>query len=277
MNHISSFFSANFLLSTLFSVLLLTANASSQDSSSQDLLQDKNGDELIVVDGFGDSITFGTGDGNLPGEFVETSGGTDGNNGYLRRIRELAGVLTINSGLPGENFVASGVNRLPGVLSSSSGDILALMEGVNDAGIQVSSDDYRTAYQQAINVIIALGKTPLLLTLPPPCCDRAGQAPFTRAYSRIIRELALLNSAVLADIERAWDSTCVNRSQCELFNVPEGLHPNSRGYTVIGQTVTASLFGVNIFAQDGAALLEERLALEPGTIIVRPDEVTIQE
>jgi len=237
------------------------------------MLEDMNGDDIISYIGFGDSITFGVGDGTVPGDFVVVSPATDGSAGYVPRLAQLTGLMVENSGVPGEELTRGGISRLPGVMLSSSADIVGFFEGANDAVFRVSLTRFRQSLQRAINVITALNKKPLLMTIPPPCCDRASLAFFTSAYNAVIRDLAFINDLVIADLERAWFSTCDDINFCNLFNVPEGLHPNSKGYDVIAQTVAASLFNVDIFSLDGAAELETVLGLEEGTIIVLPDEV----
>jgi len=252
-----------------FPAVLLAQEAS---LARETLLEDVNDDGLIAYIGFGDSITFGVGDGTEPGEFIVVSPATDGSGGYIPRLAQLTGIAVQNSGVPGEELTRGGISRLPNVLLNSPADIVGFFEGANDAVFRVSTTRYRQALQKAINVMTSLNKKPLLMTIPPPCCDRASLAFFTTVYSAVVRDLAYINDLPLADLERAWFSTCDDISYCNLFNVPEGLHPNSRGYDVIAQTIAASLFEVDIFSLDGAAELEMMLGLEEGTIIVLPDE-----
>jgi len=256
------------VLKLICSLFLLPGTVLAQDF----MLEDVNGDGLISYLGFGDSITFGVGDGTEPGDFVVVSPSTDGSAGYIPRLAQLTGLMVDNSGVPGEELTRGGIQRLPNVMLTTSADIVGFFEGANDAVFRVSTTDFRRSLQRAINVMLALNKKPLLMTIPPPCCDRASLAFFTTAYNTIIRDRAYVNDLPVADLERAWFSTCNDINFCDLFNVPEGLHPNSKGYDVIAQTVAASLFGVDIFSLSGAAELESVLGLEEGTIIVVPDE-----
>ena len=238
-----------------------------------DLLADRNGDGVLAISCFGDSITYGVGDGTFPGEVVEVAPITDGAQGYHKRIELLAGFPARNYGDPGERFLTAGLARFPSVVALNNSDLIAIFEGTNDAIERVSTESLVHGLQQAVNIARAKGMMPVLFTIPPACCSRAGRDVFTRDYSRAIRERAALNEVPLADIERAWDTTCQNKEECELFNIPDGVHPNTRGYDVIAQVVLAALYGIDIFAPNGAAQLESALGVPAGTVIVKPDPV----
>lgn len=239
----------------IFSLLLLI-NGGLQAQGL--VLEDINRDGAVTLLAFGDSITAGVGD-------------ESGLEGYPARVSTLIGVPVSASAIPGEELVEDGVRRFPSALVGANVDAVLIFEGENDAIRQVSSSDVSRTYQRMVNVARVLGVTPVLSTLTPPCCEHAGPALFTSAYSAIAHQLAIDNQIQIVDLERAWRSTCVNKEECELFNLPEGLHPNSSGYTVIAQTIAASLFGIDIFSPAGAAELEGALGLEQGSVLVKPD------
>jgi lysophospholipase L1-like esterase len=239
-------------------------------ATTAELLEDINNDGMVAITAFGDSITFGVGDGVAPGSFVEKAPVPPGPTGYPARIQNQLGVLVDNAGSPGELLTGGGVLRFPAAIQRSPSDLVLIMESTNDATFQRPPSAVSRALQQNINVAISLKKLPVLLTVPPPCCNRSGSRPITRQFNKIIREKAVLNELALADVERAWDNTCEGTA-CELYNLPEGLHPNTRGYTVIAQTVMATLLGIDIFAQDGPRTLESALGLEVGQVLVKPD------
>jgi hypothetical protein len=85
-----------------------------------------------------------------------------------------------------------------------------------------------------------------------------------------VRQRAQLNGLQVTDLELTWDTTCKDPLRCELFNLPEGLHPNTTGYDVMAQAVTATLMGIDLFAPEGAAQLEAALGLQPGAVLVKP-------
>lgn len=261
---------------TMRRLLLLALAAavtfSSRTPAGADALDDLNGDGQTVLLGFGDSITYGVGDGIAPDIEVGTVPMTDGRSGYPARIESGLGVPVHNRGIPGEFLIDEGLARLPSAVMASNADAVVIMHGNNDARVLVSAGEYRVALQKSVNVIRALGRTPIVASLPVPCCDHSGQSIYARAFSQVTREVAADNELVLADIERSWVTSCGGLASCRLLNRPEGLHPNLLGYDVIGQTIMAALLGIDIFAADGAAALEEALGLPAGTVVVKPDQ-----
>ena len=230
-------------------------------SSGESILEDRTGDGTVSVLAFGDSLTVGVGDAEEAG-------------GYPSRLMQLLGLPVLNKGVAGENFCSLGYERFPQVLAGSNSDIALIFEGENDARVPESDDTYQRYMQRVINTAIVLNRQPVLVTLPQACCEHALLAPYTPGYSAVLRELATINSIPYVDVEHVWGTTCQNKGECELFNIPEGLHPNALGYTAIAQAMAASLLGINIFDQDGAQNLEKALGLPTGTVIVKPDAVT---
>jgi len=241
------------------------AGAAAPASAEESILKDENGDGAVSLLAFGDSITYGLGDG----ADVEASRDLPPA-GYPKRVSNLASVPVSNVGLPGEEFILDGAARFARQLSRSNADIVLFLEGANDALKRASTDDYRNKVQRVINSTTAIGKVPVLLTIPPTCCGHAGSRPFIESFNRETIRLANLNSSRLADLERAWKTTCQNQEECELFN-DDGLHPNAKGYSVIAQTVLAALYGIDIFAPDGAGELAAALGVDPTTILVKPE------
>lgn len=258
------------IIVSVLSVFLSISSSLAEDSTP--LLSDLNGDGNVSLLAFGDSITYGVGDHHQPGEFLEELPPTTQTGGYPSRLSTLLSVPVKNSGVPGEELIAQGVFRAP-FAADDPVDVITVMEGVNDAVKVQSRGDYARALQKTINVIVAQGKKPLLMTPIPPCCRHEALAAFTESYADAVRELAAVNDVPLSDTARAWTASCQNKVECELYNVPEGLHPNSRGYEVIAQTVAASLLGIDIHVDGGASELESALGLPAGSVIVRPDPV----
>lgn len=240
-------------------------------TAAQELLDDRNDDGTITILAFGDSQTYGTGDGTQPGAFVEEVPATDGTQGYPSRIRALTGIVVENLGVPGEQLTVEGVDRFPSVVLSSAADVVAILEGSNDAIQQVDSGTVRATLQRMINVARSLNKEVLLFTLPPPCCDRRDLALFTESYNRQIQSLATSNNIEIADLAHVWSTSCGDTFACELFNVPEGLHPNTRGYDAVGQAVLAAMAEIDVFAADGATELEDFYGLPTDSVVIVPD------
>ncbi len=245
-------------------LLLLSAAAATSyaQSGGKGLLDDINGDARISVLAFGDSITQGVGD-------------EDGL-GYPARLEKIIGNSVENAGLAGEELCAGGIFRYPNVFTRSNPDIDIIMEGANDAYVRVDDDLYQKCLQRLINITLYSGRTPVLMTLPTPCCEHRGSGQITPGYSAVIRALASMNNVPFVDLERVWNTTCADKGECELYNLPSGLHPNALGYTAIAQAVAATLYGIDIFAAGGAAELEKRAGLPAGSVIVKPDVTEVK-
>ncbi len=197
--------------------------------------RDRNGDGIIHILAFGDSITYGVGDGYEPGEVVvdiESSGGVGG---YPSRISEATGVAVSNAGVPGERMLFSGTERFPQLVANSDVDTVLFMEGANDAIHRILGGDYRVALQKVMNVARAEGKHLVVGTLPSPVAFHESLSLYTALYSSIVRELGVLNSVPVADIEQVYAQQCPESDECLLYNIPEGLHPNTAGYDAMAE------------------------------------------
>ena len=248
----------------LSSILVLTELVRAQDS----LLVDQNGDGTISCLAFGDSITYGLGDNIAPGVTVDPFPIRAG--GYPVRISQAAGIPVVNAGVPGEFFTQEGIDRLPSTILRSDADIVLVMEGANDSFLHQNTSDYEVKMQKAVNVITALGRQPVLATLPSPCCNHAGAAPFMDSYSSAVTYIGALNQVPVVDIKRVWRTTCAGGQECDLFNLPDGLHPNTRGYDAMAQAFLAVLYGIDVFSAEGPVQLEQALALPEGSVFIKP-------
>jgi lysophospholipase L1-like esterase len=255
-------------------VLLLPLCVAASAYAEESLLSDVNGDGLVGIAAFGDSITYGVGDGYAPGADVPVIEESGAPRGYPKRLTSLLNLSVRNSGVPGEELVAQGVWRLPQIVTSAQVDTVLLMEGSNDSVKQISRGDYARALQRAINVTRAAGKQIVVATIPPPTANHESLAFITESYSSAVRELAAINDVPVADVEVLWRSTCPELQTCDLYNEPEGLHPNKKGYDALSQIFAASLMGVDLLSPSGPSELESALGLPEGAVVVRPPEAT---
>jgi len=207
------------------------------------LLTDVTGDGAVTVVAFGDSITYGVGDGGNPGDYVDEIDRSGEPRGYPKRLSAAISAGVSNGGSPGERFLYDGFERLIPFIIGGDVDTVIFMEGSNDAVHRIEGRDYRIALQRSINVARAEGKNILLNTLPPPVALRSSLALYTTLYSSIIRDLGVINSVSVADIEQRFRETCPDLDNCRLYNIPEGLHPNTAGYDAISQVVAEALGG----------------------------------
>ena len=230
-------------LIAFFFVVLSASTACAQDA----LLQDRNGDGSVEVIAFGDSITYGVGDGYSPDEYVEFIPELGKPRGYPRRLSSLLGVSVLNAGVPGEGLAEdgseTGVERVPGVVLGSDADVVIIAEGTNDAERLVPNDVFVPALQKMINVARAGGRQVVLSTLANPVALRSQYAPFTNNISSQIRDIAAINSLPLVDIEKLFQDGCPVYDECVYYNRPEGLHPNTVGYDAIAAEMASVLQG----------------------------------
>lgn len=245
----------------VFPLLLTILSVPTVSFAQSSLLVDKNGDGVVSILAFGDSITYGIGDSPRGG-------------GFPARVSTLVGVPVENEGVPGERLLGTGEARFPSELIATTADIVLVTEGANDANERSGITEYRNALQKIINVSRALGREVVLGAPQKPVAEHESLGFFTDSYAQVVRDLAVVNEISVADFQRAWASTCDNQTNCNLYNLPEGLHPNSTGYTVMAQTVASSLLGINIFADGGAAELEGALNLPAGSVLVKPEVST---
>ena len=259
------------MIKVAFTILILLT------STSNAQIRDINSDGEIRMLAFGDSVTFGVGDGTSIGEFVITPPVTDGSMGYPARVENLLGVFVDNRGFPGEELAMGGSERFARLAQSSTADYMLIKEGTNDSIRRLDRSVYNSLIQRLINVSRATNKEPILLTIPNACCDRDGRQPVTDGFSEELISLGFVNDVAIADIDRAWETTCINQEECELYNIPDGIHPNTTGYDVMAHTVLSALLGIDIFQENGARLLEQALGLEEGAVIVQPSSETAEE
>lgn len=260
------------LLTLIFAASMQYIDIAYAEDASGSILRDVNGDGKVSILAFGDSITYGVGDGvNDPNDGLEGLTFTDGTLGYPKRLTGLLSVPVKNTGVPGENLATDGLRRLPTTIGGSDADFVVLLEGINDARSFLSNGTYEMILQKAINVVSVFGKVPVLMTMPSPCCDHEFLNGIALGYSDVVRRVAPANQLKYADLSRSWITTCVDKARCELYNLPEGLHPNPRGYTVMAQTIASTFLDIDIFAANGAADLAAATGVDPGKIIVKPD------
>jgi lysophospholipase L1-like esterase len=219
------------MISFFVTTVLWTCLAEAQPAG----LQDRNGDGIVHILAFGDSITYGVGDGYEPGESVVDIDFSGEIGGYPARISLATGVSVSNAGVPGERMLFTGVYRFPQLIANSDVDTVLFMEGANDAIHRILGNDYRVTLQKIMNVARAEGKYLIVGTLPAPVAFNQYLSLYTSLYSSIMRELAVINSISVADIEQRYAQSCPVPDICELYNIPEGLHPNTLGYDVMAE------------------------------------------
>ena len=133
---------------------------------SQSLLFDMNGDGIVTVDAFGDSITRGVGDFAGAGEFVESVFDPVGEAGYPLRTELFLNIPIGNLGDPGERLTTQGMFRFAAQIPSRRPDIVVLSGGSNDGFERIDGGDFERAVQTMINIAKASGVQPVIMTSP---------------------------------------------------------------------------------------------------------------
>lgn len=243
------------------------------DLVNSSLLQDFNGDGVISIVAFGDSITYGEGDFNSPDSTVSEANHPSRPSGYPLRVEGYLGVPVSNAGVSGEQLINVGLNRLIRILARNKPDIVLIMEGSNDARVPQGASAYHRAIQTAINVASALGIKVVIGTVPFTCCGHGFLEGPIDTYNPVLRALAPVNDLQLADVHHAFSNYCGGDRNCRVLNRPEGLHPNSLGYDIIGEAFTAALLKIDLFAPDGPTLLSQALGVPVTAINTPPDPV----
>jgi len=220
---------------------LVASMVACSSAADAQVLRDVTGDGQVEVLAFGDSITYGVGDGNNPGDYIPEITDEGNPRGYPTRMSAATGLSVGNAGSPGERLIRSGLERFASLVVGSDIDAIVFMEGTNDAVHQIEGAQYRRAVQRVINVARAEGKSMVLATLPPPTSSRASLALFTTFYSSIVKDLGAINSIPVADVEQRFLSSCADLNTCELYNLPEGLHPNTAGYDAIAEVILSTV------------------------------------
>ncbi len=236
------------------------------------LLVDVNGDGVVRVLAFGDSITRGVGDFTPVGEDIESASRPAGEAGYPLRVERFINVPTANAGDPGEELLNDGLLRFPRELARVNPDVAVLVEGSNDAERFKNRDDIALGYQSLINITRAKGLKMIIGTLTPTCCNRGQFDGSVEQYNEEIRALAVANDDVsFVDINRAYLNVCRGSNNCPLLNLPEGLHPNTRGYDVSGEMVTAALLGIDLLDPTGPELFKQAIGNPNYSVITVPN------
>ena len=243
-------------------------------SLADTLLQDTNGDGILQVAAFGDSLTRGLGDSIQPGEDVQS--GTllipESDAGFPLRLEQILGVSVTNLGDPGEFLIPTGITRFSNIILSHHFDVIFFLEGSNDSFNAATASSVLSAYQVAANIARMAGTTPIFLTQPPVCCGHGGLARFIDTYRDQVKHVTVVNGLAMADVNHAFRNTC-NVGDCYLLNLPEGLHPNTDGYDIMAEAVLATVYKIDLFSPTGRTDLEAALLLPPGTVQTKPDPI----
>lgn len=243
----------------LFSFIFLT------NANGQNYLDDNDGNGSVNIISIGDSLTYGVGSEFSVGEEISEVIVRSTTSGYPNMLTNILGVPFSNRGNPGEKLInGSDLRAVRAILESS--DVVILLAGSNDAIFQEPPSTYRYRIQRVANHANRVNKKLILVTIPEPCCLHSGQELFVAAYNVALRDVANVSFIRVADVDLAFKRACINPFECELLNLPEGLHPNRQGHNLMAYVIAASLLDIDIFAEGGNSKVEQALGLESGSI-----------
>jgi lysophospholipase L1-like esterase len=154
--------------------------------------------------------------------------------------RYTAQVITvINDAKSGESVVCGptiptcGVSRLPGDLANLGGDVLLLLEGVNDlnVGLQSAFAPTINGLRTMVRTAIGRGMRVMVGTLLPERAggSRAAAANLIVPFNSELRTMAVSEGATVVDLYQAVIGSL------DTSIGADGLHPTVSGYQVMGQ------------------------------------------
>jgi lysophospholipase L1-like esterase len=221
------------------SVLLLLLAVGSPKARGQVLLEDLNGDGIVKVVAYGDSITLGTGDND------DDPRGAPEFGGYPARLQQAfsqqaPNVVVFNAGMGGEG-AGAGSRRIPSVVAAERPDYVILLEGANNVNNDDGASGVPDAIDSMIDSVFAGGALPFVATLTPFCCDKQNRAGLARDVSAALRVLAQQRGTPLVDFHEAFaPGGSFDRGTGTIWD-PEGLHPTPRGYDLMATTAQAGV------------------------------------
>ncbi|MHC1790540.1 SGNH/GDSL hydrolase family protein [Solidesulfovibrio sp.] len=117
----------------------------------------------------------------------------------------LDGMDFLNAGISGSK-VLEAKPFLDNILAASRGPLVALSMGTNDAfgATLATPEQFRAGYAELARAVLAAGRTPVLVTLPPLEQSRDESRLFDKAsldaYNGIIRDIGARHGLIVADV-----------------------------------------------------------------------------
>jgi lysophospholipase L1-like esterase len=195
---------------------------------------DFGSNDPLKATAFGDSITAGElgGVGLSVRGFRSVTNNVLTSNNYPNNLQSMLRGLdpnwrVVNRGLGGE-VTRLGAQRIPGVLAVDRPGFILIMEGTNDATLEIDPKSIVGNLDSMVSRAMESHTIPILATIPPNFRNDPGAQSIIDETNPMIRTLARTRGIVLAEI---FD----NMNDRSLFGTPERgindpLHPNERGY-----------------------------------------------
>lgn len=182
-----------------------------------------------VVAAIGDSITFGKHDMGI--ESCDHAYRTIV--GFCPRLQSMTGKNVVNEGECGDNS-RGGLERIDDVLQRLRPAVILIDFSPND--IVVGSDNTIANLRSMIAVARFNKTVPILGTLVPAVGEHQGWEPFILELNAKILALCQEEGVECADHHAAFTGDPGFAASPYALLDPDGLHPNSAGYTLMAET-----------------------------------------
>ena len=186
----------------------------SEDSAQVSVTIPNDLQDICVA--MGDSITAG----RTPLDNYDDS--------YVPKLQRMWGKQVINDGVPGA-LSSVGASYVDSVLDHYKPKYLTIYYGSNDIGFY-SIDSIIANLRYMVQQAKGYGTLPVIATLGPFMGDWAWRQPYAGDLNQRIRALAAAEAIPCADLEAALGSNPA------YIIMPDGMHPNAAGHSVIANT-----------------------------------------
>ena len=147
---------------------------------------------------------------------------------YVPKLQTMWGKTIINEGVSGTRS-SYGAAFVDEVLTKYNPKYLTIYYGNNDIGFY-STDSIIVNLRYMIQRAKGNGTLPVIATLGPFIGNWAWRQPYATDLNQRIRELAASERIFYADLEAAFNSNP------DYMQLPDGMHPNAAGHSMIANT-----------------------------------------
>jgi lysophospholipase L1-like esterase/fibronectin type 3 domain-containing protein len=206
---------------TIYYYVVTAVNSSGESEDSAQVSVTIPNDLKDICVAMGDSITLGAGSPSPP--LLDNY-----NDCYVPKLQQMWGKTVINDGVLGAKS-SVGADYVDSVLAYYKPKYLIIYYGNNDLGF-FSTDSIIANLAYMIEQAKANGTIPVIATLGPFMGNWAWRQPYATDLNKRIRALASSEGIAYADLEAAFGSNPA------YMILPDGMHPNAAGHSLIANT-----------------------------------------
>jgi len=145
----------------------------------------------------------------------------------------------VNRGISGDT-AEGGLQRLERDVLALHPDCVFVQFALNDAFSGYSPDEYE-GYVEAIIRGIREGSPADILLITSVCLSDARQDDIVTTFYDRLDELAQRHDLPIVRVHEYWKSTMAAGTAFGDLTLPDGAHPNERGYRLMAEAIMASL------------------------------------